>query len=293
MKSVGTWLAAAEKRLKAAGIPSARLDSELLLAHALGRTRVWLKARPEHEVSHQQLLTADSLLARRLQREPLAYITGSKEFYGRHFSVNHDVLIPRPESEALIGLALGCGLPKGAAVMDVGTGSGCLGVTLALELTGSRVTLLDISQTALETARLNAEQLGATIAYLEADILTLERTLDIPHAPFDLIIANLPYVDASWECSPETTHEPALALYSGANGLWHYMHLMTAALHFLKADGRLIIEADPRQQDELLGLADKIGYELVVQQDLALLFVRKQISRELPDAPGIIKLFPR
>ena len=145
-----SWLRAAEALLAAVGVPSARLDAELLLASVLGVERVWLIAHSDEALKPATLRKANELLAQRADRMPIAYLRGTKEFYGRDFVVTPVVLIPRPETEALVDLAKKHHLS--GRMLDVGTGSGCLGLTLALE-TGASLTLSDISEPALAVAR--------------------------------------------------------------------------------------------------------------------------------------------
>lgn len=284
--TVKEWLARAADRFKQAGVPSFRLDAELLLCHVLGKNRTWLIAHTDDSLKDEATGLADGFLKRREKREPLAYITGYKEFYGRNFVVSSDVLVPRPESEALIDLAKNCGLKPGDSILDVGTGSGCLGITLQCELPECEVTLLDVSESALDIARRNAHALDARVAFELRDIMKLERATKLQHAPYRLIVANLPYVDDAWKRSEETEYEPTLALFSEASGLWHYINFFSAALHFLAKGGYIIIEADPRQHDELIDYAAKLGFEMAVRDGFALLFARSPSSIEA--APGIV-----
>ena len=143
-----------------------RLDAELILANSLGKDRVFLHAHPEFELSEDAEKRADADCLRRENHEPLAYILGYKNFYGRKFMVTPDVLIPRPETEAIINLAKEL---KSQKILDVGTGSGCIAITLKLELPDSDVVALDISPKALKIAEQNAAKLGAKIAFRESD----------------------------------------------------------------------------------------------------------------------------
>jgi release factor glutamine methyltransferase len=259
-----SWLEHAQKRLAEAGISSARLDVELLLAHAVNKDRTWLAAHHDDELSLIELDMADDFLARREAREPIAYITGYKEFYGRNFTVTPDVLIPRPETESLIELAKNNRLS--GTILDVGTGSGCLGLTLALEL-GSDAVLSDISDPALNVARRNAETLGVKSA-----LFTRSNLLDSIARQFDVIVANLPYVDTEWDRSPETNHEPKLALFAADGGLALIKTLISQAPHTLTPNGYLLLEADPEQHasiteyaaDRFAHLAT-LGYGLLLQ----------------------------
>ena len=191
--AINNWLKSATEQLKTVGIASARLDAELILAHALQKDRTYLHAHSEDLLNDVDQEKADNQLARRLKYTPIAYIVGFKEFYGRRFSVTTDTLIPRPESEAIIdslkNLVAGDLTPVDGTslrLIDVGTGSGCLGITAKLEFPELMVTLADISPPALVVARTNAQRLHADVALLESDLLQSY------HLQADVIIANLP-----------------------------------------------------------------------------------------------------
>ena len=223
-KTITQWLDEAQTQLTEAGITSARLDAELLLAHTLRKPRTFLHGHGEEQLDARQLEIAHARLNLRLDRVPIAYIIGHKEFYGRQFKVTTATLIPRPESEDLIDLFKQA-LPKNASllaekpleIVDVGTGSGCLGITAKLEAdqanVATEVTLLDTSRHALNVAKENATKLQATTNTAQSDLLTNFTGVA------DIIIANLPYVDPDWQRSPETNHEPAEALFAKNNGL--------------------------------------------------------------------------
>jgi release factor glutamine methyltransferase len=271
--TISDWLTQATASLQAAGIPSARLDAELLLAHTLRKPRTWLHGHGDEPLETRVEEIAHARLDLRLDRVPVAYIIGHKEFYGRPFKVTTATLIPRPESESLIEL-LKEALPKNEAllvedplrVVDVGTGSGNLGITAKLEHPELDVTLIDVSRHALNVAETNAEALTATVELLQSDLLT--------SYPFvaDIIIANLPYVNPEWERSPETEHEPASALFATNNGLSLIFDLLLQTKEKLALGGKLLLEADPEQFPAIKKQAAMYGLVLVTQQDYALLF---------------------
>lgn len=279
--TIGQWLKEAGKRLKEAGISSAKLDADIILSDILHKDRSWLVAHAESKLEGRTFQKAEMWCSRREKHEPLAYIRGFKEFYGRDFIVSPDVLVPRPESEAIVDMAKDCPLQPSESILDAGTGSGNLGITLKLELPGTKVNLLDVSSAALTIARQNAKALGAAVSFQEQDVMKLERTTKLKHAPYKLIVANLPYVDEVWDRSQATDFEPSLAIFSPAGGLWHYINFLAAALHFLAKDGWIIVEADPRQQDELLHYAEKLGFQLSARDDFALLLTRRRPVREV------------
>jgi release factor glutamine methyltransferase len=247
------WLRAATIELVGVGIGTAKLDAEIILAHTLRKPRIYLHAHDDEQLSLRQQEIADARLLLRLDRTPIAYIIGHKEFYGRKFKVTPATLIPRPESEAIL-TSLQKILPNTKALIsespkrlvDVGTGSGILGITAKLEHPELDVTLVDISRHALNVAEQNARELHADITTLRSDLLA-QYVLRA-----DIIIANLPYVDPSWERSPETDQEPAIALFAEDDGLRLVKKLIEQTPAKLCSGGYLILEADPRQHAAII-----------------------------------------
>lgn len=261
------WLADATRRLIDVMIPSANLDAEVILAHAIQKDRTYLHAHPEQLINPEQLDTANDMLNQRLSRVPVAYIIGYKEFYGRKFITTPAVLIPRPESETVIDLLKTIIKPdQSLELVDVGTGSGCLGITAKLEFPSLNVTITDISAEALEVATLNAKALRAEISTLQSDLLQNYTE------KLDIIIANLPYVDKVWERSTETNYEPNLALFANNHGLSLNEKLIAQATQILLPGGYLIIEADPVQHKTLIDFANKKDFSLIRQQDYVIVF---------------------
>lgn len=259
--TIHEWITQTTAELHAAGIPSARLDAEIILAHTLKKNRTHLHAHDDEALTGREREIADARAALRLDRTPVAYIVGHKEFYGRLFKVTPSTLIPRPESEMIITL-LGELLPTNASLLretqkrlvDVGTGSGCLGITAKLEHPELDVTLLDISNHALKVAEKNA-------ATLQADV-TLQRSNLLAEYPFrpDVILANLPYVDPEWERSPETDHEPELALFTSDGGLHLIKNLVEETAERTSSGALLFLEADPRQHKAIASHAKSHGF---------------------------------
>lgn len=325
---IEAWLKAAKEQVPA-------LDAELLLVWALGEGEVaggarglssrtepgesgntgrtrrlgdreeggltldrsYLVAHGEEELSVETLAKLRAALERRVQGEPLAYIVGEKEFYGRKFRVDARVLIPRPETETLVDLvrerihgfvrdlrqfatdfatvsrqsASRQGAQTGR-ILEIGTGSGCLAVTLALELPEAEVVATDVSAEALMVAQENARRLGARVEFRRADLLAGLA------GEFEVLVANLPYVDVNWEWLEQRSldYEPAGALYSEQGGLAHYVRLLEQ-LGAAEAKVRarwLVLEADPCQQDELVRLAAVQGWRLVERRGFANCLVR-------------------
>ena len=265
--SIAAWLTSATDQLRAIGITSARLDAELLLAHTLRKSRTWIHAHGDEMIDSRTKEIANARLDLRLDRVPIAYIIGHKEFYGRKFKVTTATLIPRPESEALIEL-LRATLPltqpliidQPRRLVDVGTGSGALGITAKLEFPELDVTLIDTSRYALAVAKENAATLDAPVTLLQSDLLSAY--------PFvaDTIIANLPYVDATWHRSPETNHEPAEALFADNHGLALIFELLAQTKEKLARGGTLILEADPAQHAAIQ--KEAVRYGLLFQKNL-------------------------
>ncbi|MDA8019947.1 MAG: peptide chain release factor N(5)-glutamine methyltransferase [Thermoanaerobaculia bacterium] len=190
-------------------------EAAYLLAHVLAVREVQVRAFGEREVDGERAAHYLDLVRRRASGEPAAYLVGHREFYGREFRVDPRVLIPRPETEHLIEAVLALDLPVGSAILDVGTGSGCIAATLALE-TSARIVATDLSLDALEVARCNARRLGAKVHFLRTDLLS-GLCLDT----LDLVVSNPPYVspEALPTLSPEVTeHEPHLALFAPKDG---------------------------------------------------------------------------
>jgi release factor glutamine methyltransferase len=205
------------RRLAATPFASTR-EAALLLGRVLGLSEAQVMARDDQPVPDAAAARFEGLLARRLAGEPAAYLIGEKEFYGRSFAVDARVLIPRPETEHLVEVVLGLELPPAPRLLDVGTGSGCLAVTLALELRGARVAASDLSSSALAVAAANARRHGVS-GRVGAVASDLTAAFDL--ARFDLVVANPPYVDPAQApaLSPEVCNfEPHLALFSTGGG---------------------------------------------------------------------------
>jgi release factor glutamine methyltransferase len=255
--TLGQWLHEAHTRLEEAGVESARLEAQALAAFACGRDRAWLLAHPEENAPRGIL---ETLLQRRLLREPLAYIVGSREFFGRSFLVNRSVLVPRQETETLVEAALER-MPEGdpMEVLDVGTGSGCLAVTLALERPQARVTALDLSEEALQVARANAERLGAKLRFLPSDLFS-----ELGEADFDRIVTNPPYVRPGEPLPPEVgLWEPAAALFAGSSGLEFFERLAELAPKRLRPEGLLLTEVGDGQSEAAAQTFSAAGWRVL------------------------------
>jgi release factor glutamine methyltransferase len=256
--------------LREARVPSHTLAAELLLLHATGRDRTWLYAHPEERVAEPAAQKFLQLIQRRIAGEPTQHLTGHQEFWGLDFEVTPDVLIPRPETEHLIEVALDrlavreirAGRPpkltgENVSIVDIGTGSGCIAIALAKELPVAQVFATDISSAALAVAQRNARRLGfyERITFLESGLfdafspLTTRHSLALCEAEgplfFDLVISNPPYIAAREKAAlpiEVRDHEPPAALYGGEEGYELYGSLIPEAARHLKPSGLLVLE---------------------------------------------------
>jgi len=270
-RSVHDAIATARRALSDAGIPAAdaALDAEVLARHALGWDRAVLIARSREEAPSGFEERYADLITRRTGREPVAYIVGVREFWNRDFEVTRDVLIPRPETELVVEEVLeDAHASLLATVVDVGTGSGCIAVTIAAELPEVRVTATDISTAALAVARRNAERhgVGSRVTFLLTDLL------DGVSGPLDLIVSNPPYMSSEIEptLQPEVAkYEPRRALYAGDDGLDAYRRLFPAAAERLADKGLLVVEFGFGQEGDVRRLARAAGLQVArVRADL-------------------------
>ncbi len=305
---IAQWLSRAKER-----IPS--LDAELMILMVFreiwprGVDRSYIVTHDDMEITPGRLEILTNMLVRRIKKEPLAYILGEKEFYGRTFWVTPEVLIPRPETESLINLIKELKLPRQARFFEVGTGSGCIAITLALEFPQAKVLATDISERALDIAEQNDIIHEGRVDFLKADLIE-ELVKDIqeeakcrnlqmysteletqgydyiddgPEEPdwfedlqFDVVVANLPYVDPKWDWldAEALDYEPKTALYvQDENGLGLYRRffreLKVLRTHYVA------IEADPCQHAALIKIAEDSGWGCQKIDGFALLFVRR------------------
>ena len=244
------WMEAA-KRLEDAGVEDARFEAEVLLRHAAAKSRAELYANLTESLDSGALRDFEATLARRIQREPLAYITGNREFYKLDFEVTPDVLVPRPESELLVEAALDHLRRlrvRRAAVVDVGTGSGAIGIAIVKNRRDARLVGIDVSREALLVARRNAQRLIPRRPgdWIQGDLLTPIN------GPVDCVVANLPYVPEGRlaELEPEVAeHEPRQALTHGTTGTELILRLLTQLGSRLAPQGVALIELDSGQED--------------------------------------------
>jgi release factor glutamine methyltransferase len=236
---------------------TATRDAELLLLHTLQVSRITLLAHPDRELTPDQQALYENNIARRLQHEPIQYITGQQEFYGLTLKVTPAVLIPRPETEHLVETILKL-LPadKPQKIVDIGSGSGAIAIALAVHLPHAEITALDISTEALTVAAANAHEhnVADRIRFLQSDLLS---ALDHEGETFDVIVSNPPYVpktDRDTLHPQVRDHEPAAALFAGETGLDIYCRLIPQAYDALKPKGLLALEIGHSQQDAIASL---------------------------------------
>jgi len=288
-------------QLRDAQVPSYTLAAELLLLHVLGRNRTWIYSHPEEELSSEEAQRYSEFLRRRIAGEPTQYLTGKQEFWGLEFEITTDVLIPRPETEHVIEVALDrlavreirAGRRQtlsgeGLLIADIGTGSGCLAIALAKELPAASIVATDISPAALAVARRNAERhdVANRIHFVESNLLDKVCTgCALPEAAnespvtnhesllFDLMVSNPPYIgrrEAPTLMREVREHEPEIALYGGEEGYEFYADLITQVAMLLKPGGILVLELGHNSLSAVQSLLDAPTWGNVgVTNDLA------------------------
>jgi len=263
-KTVGTLLAWARQSLDNTGTTNIAQEALWLLASALELEQHALVSRTEQAVTAEQVARAQTLVSRRMAREPLQYILGTQEFCGLDFVVTSSVLIPRPETELLVHAVLKeGGLAAGATLVDVGTGSGCIAVTLATILEGIRILAVDCSAEALAVAKSNAvrHSVGEKIVWIEGNLLSPLRDR-ITLGTVNVIVSNPPYIaEGEWEqLQPEVRNfEPRLALLAGQRGTEFHERLFHDSKEFLVPDGLLVMEIGQGQLPLVRQAAEQAG----------------------------------
>jgi len=264
---VEAWLFKATKTLEKAGIGTARLDSLVLLEDATGKERGWLLAHQASRLDETLLKKLNTQIKKRATHEPLAYIRGKTEFYGRNFGIDHRVLEPRPESETMIELLKSLHLPAKPIIVDLGTGSGAIAITAQLELPASKLIATDIDAACLAVAKQNAKKYALSLDFIEGDLLEplAERKLTA-------ILANLPYVPDHFQINPAAMREPRIAIFGGPDGLELYRKLFVQLKKFTPKPKFVLTEALPPQHETLAKLATGAGYHLEKTDDFIQVF---------------------
>lgn len=238
--------------------PTAALDSELLLAHAIGKPRSFLRTWPEHQPEPAQVEVFAGLLARRRAGEPVAYLLGEQGFWSLDLQVSAATLIPRPDTERLVELALELGPARSARVLDLGTGTGAVALALASERPAWEIMATDVVPAAVALAESNRIRLGLT----NVRVRRSDWFADLEVAPFDLIVSNPPYIssaDPHLECG-DVRYEPATALVSGADGLDAIRHIVQCASGYLSDGGWLLLEHGWDQAAAVVALLEQRGF---------------------------------
>jgi release factor glutamine methyltransferase len=276
---IGDALRRASRELDHGGVAEARREASSLLSHIIGKDRTFLISHTEDRLGADELERFENAVARRAAGEPAQYITGTQDFYGRAFRVTPDVLIPRPETELLVQAALPV-MSAGAVICDVGTGSGCIAITLLCERTDARAVAVDVSEAALEVARQNARELLVKdrVEFKLSDCFgALRRGEDL----FDVIVSNPPYVSANMLAGLQREvrdHEPVVALTPGDDGLSVIRRLLDDSRAFLREDGYLLMEIGFDQGETVQHLVDENVWTL------------KEIRPDLQGIPRIVIL---
>jgi release factor glutamine methyltransferase len=269
--TVVTGLDDAERRLREAGVPDPRRDAAALMAQVLGTDRGGVAARKPDPLAPEPAARFAALVAARALRRPLQHLAGSAEFAGLALAVSADVLIPRPETEDLVCAVLDASLPEAARIADLGTGSGCIAIALAVRRPRFAITAVDASPRALVVAEANAKRHGvsARVAFVKADFAALPDSWD---GTFDAIVSNPPYVsEAEWrELEPEVRdHEPKEALVPGPTGHEAYAVIVRTARAALRPGGLLALELGWKSEGAVRALAEEQGFhDCVVRPDL-------------------------
>jgi release factor glutamine methyltransferase len=269
--SIAEALLEASQILRKAGVSESRREAGSLLGHVIQKDRTFLIAHAEDELNSAEFQSFRDVVERRAQGEPLQYITGEQDFYGRTFRVSADVLIPRPETELLIDAALSVMEATGSFICDVGTGSGCIAVTLLCESPDAHGIAVDLSTEALDIAKLNATDLGVA-SRLEFVISDCFNSLPEGLPKFDLIVSNPPYVAADVVAGLQREvkdHEPMIALTPGKDGLSIIRRLISESASWLRKDGHVILEIGFDQGEAVQRLVEPSTWNLVdIRPDL-------------------------
>lgn len=255
--TIKDWLHDTTNKFSEQTIPTARLDSMILLEDCLGIDRAHILAREEQELSSEQLKWLGNRINRRMKHEPIAYIRNTCEFYGRNFFVNHHVLVPRPETEPIISLVKQLPDVNSMRIADIGAGSGCIGITIKLELPEVKVDMYDIDPATFTVSKANAKTFNADVAFYLSDLLSNLAT------DYNVIIANLPYVPDGKPENVDVYFEPSHALFAGNDGLDLYRSFWKQLSSLEHQPTYIFTESRPNDQHDILTqLAREAGFKL-------------------------------
>lgn len=267
--TVGGWLKDAAKKLSDSGADAPGRDAQLILVKVLGIDELNLLTNALRVLQPDEQLHANSLLSRRLSGEPIAYVIGYKEFYGLKLDVDERVLIPRPETEKIVDWVVENYTKDIRSLLDVGTGSGAIALAIKKELPNIIVTATDISEDAIKLAKINAKEHNLEVGFKKNDLLSgLKKE-------YDIICANLPYIDKSQPVSKEVANEPRIALFADGQGLKLIKKLILQASKYKKLPF-VLLEHDPFQLLEIEDYASKKGFKLIKLSEFVSLLEPKE-----------------
>ncbi len=284
------WLHASTTKLEKTGIATARLDCLVLLEDVTGKERSYILAHPENQLTSEQVSKLASKIERRAKHEPLAYLRGKSEFYGREFMVTPDTLEPRPETETMISQFLSLIQDSlvtdeenvNWTIVDVGTGSGCIGTTVKLEVPQTMVFATEINPDALMVAKKNAKNLSADVEFIQGNLLEPFYNLE-PLTSNLVLLCNLPYVPDSHTINEAAMYEPKVAIFGGSDGLDLYRKLFQqidsnflgdSIKNWNRAPRYILTESLPFQHEELMRIAKSAHYKLAKTEDFIQVFSR-------------------
>ncbi len=257
--TINKWLTESTNKLKRVGIATARLDCLVLLEDTISINRSLILAHPEYLLQTKVLKQLNDQIARRQLHEPLSYIRGKAEFYGREFQIDHRVLEPRPESETIIDLLKQLPPSNKIIITDIGTGSGALAITVKLEFPKTQVIATDIDPGCLKLARINAQKLHTVIRFQLGDLLYPLTKINFQQL---IVLCNLPYVPNNFQINPAALREPRQAIFGGQDGLDIYRRLFLQLLGFNNLPVIVLTESLPSQHLVLSAIAKESNYRL-------------------------------
>ncbi len=263
------WLKKAIDKLEAANIQTSRIDSLVLLEDATSKDRAWLLAHDEYELTTEEIVKLNNQIERRCKHEPLAYIRGKSEFYGREFIINEHTLEPRPETETMIELLQTIDLNNIHTIIDIGTGSGAIAITAKLMFPELEVFGTDIDEKCIQTAKANAKKHNASIDFRQGNLL---EPFSSEFANNWLIVANLPYVPDSHTINQAAMFEPKHAIFGGSDGLDIYRKMFEQIDGLGNKPTYILTESLPFQHQELATIAELSGYSQHGSDDFIQLF---------------------
>lgn len=264
----GTLLKDFENKLKIAGIATARLDTLILVEDAVKKDRAWLLANPEFKLTKGQENILNKQIERRLGHEPLAYIRGKSEFYGREFLVTPATLQPRPETETMIDILKRLNRAENMVLADIGTGSGCIAITAKLEWPDAEVYATEINEDALKIAEKNAKKLGAEVGFYKGNLLQpLQKNPEI-----NILLCNLPYVPDGHTINQAAMQEPKIAIFGGPDGLDLYRELFDQVSKIATKLQFIFTESLPFQHEALTAIAKQGGFHQTDEEDFIQVF---------------------